>query len=78
MSQAKVDRYKEAKANRKETMKKEKQANMIRKVVASIIAVAVIGWAGYSAYNAYTSYQPNETAEIDYSAIDNYGTEVSE
>ena len=78
MSQAKVDKYKEAKAHRKETMKKEKTASMIRKAVAAVIAIAVIGWAGYSAYNAYTTYEPNETVEIDYSAVDNLGTEVSE
>ena len=76
MSQAKVDRYKEAKANRKETVKKEKKANMIRKAVAAVIAVAVIGWAGYSAYNAYTTYQPNETVEIDYSALENIAEEA--
>lgn len=78
MSQAKVDKYKEAKAHRKETMKKEKTASMIRKTVAAVVAVAVIGWAGYSAYNAYTTYQPNETAEINYSAIENLGTEATE
>ena len=59
-------------------MKKEKRASMIRKTVAAIIGVAIIGWAGYSAYNAYTTYQPNETVEIDYSALDNFGTEATE
>ena len=78
MSQAKVDRYKKEKANRKETMKKEKMANVIRKTVAAVVAVAVIGWAGYSAYNAYTTYQPNETVEIDYSALDSLATNLSE
>ena len=78
MSQAKVDKYKEAKAHRKETMKKEKTASMIRKVVAAVVAVVVIGWAGYSAYNAYTTYQPNETVEIDYSAIENIAAEEEE
>ena len=78
MSQAKVDRYKEQKANRKEIMKKEKTASKIRKAVAAVVAVAVIGWAGYSAVNAYTSYQPNEAVEIDYSAIDNLTTNLSE
>ena len=78
MSQAKVDRYKKEKANRKEMVKKEKMANSIRKAVAAVVAVALIGWAGYSAWNAYDSYQPNESVEIDYTAIDNLSSELSE
>ena len=78
MSQAKVDRYKQEKANRKEIMKKEKTANTIRKSAFIVAAVAVIGWVGYSAYNAYDSYQPNETVEIDYTAMDNLTTDLSE
>lgn len=78
MSQAKVDRYKQEKANRKEIMKKEKTASVIRRIVAAVVAVAVIGWAGYSAINAYNSYKPNESVEIDYTAIDNLTTNLSE
>ena len=78
MSQAKVDRYKQQKANRKEIMKKEKTASVIRKTVAAVVAVAVIGWAGYSAINAYNSYQPNEKVEIDYTAVDSLNAELSE
>ena len=78
MSQAKVDRYKKEKANRKETVKKEKMANKIRKSVVAVVAVALIGWVGYSAYNAYDSYQPKESVEIDYTAIDNLTTNLSE
>ena len=78
MSQAKVDRYKQEKANRKENVMKEKKANAIRKGVALVIAVALIGWAGYSAVNAYQTYQPNESVEIDYTAVDNLNTNLSE
>ena len=78
MSQAKVDRYKKEKANRKETMKKEKMANAIRKSVVAVVAVALIGWVGYPAYNACDSYQPKESVEIDYTAIDNLTTNLSE
>ena len=48
MSQEKVDRYKEQKANRKETMKKKKRASVIRNAVGSVVLVAVIAWVGYS------------------------------
>ena len=49
MSQEKVDKYKKEKANRKETMRKEKIANKIRKFVVVVVGVALIGWVGYSA-----------------------------
>ena len=42
MSQAKVDRYKQEKANRKENVMKEKKANALRKGVALVVAVALI------------------------------------
>jgi hypothetical protein len=51
---------------------------MVRKTVAAVVAVALIGWAGYSAVNAYSSYQPNEAVEIDYTAVDELITNLSE
>lgn len=78
MSQAKVDQYKQEKANRKETVKKEKVANAIRKSIVAVVAVALIGWVGYSAYNAYVTYQPKEAIEIDYTAFDDLSTNLSE
>lgn len=72
MSQAKVDRYKAEKANRKEIMKKEKRMKVIRNVTASVVVVAVIGWIGYSGYTSYVNNQPAETAEVDYSAVADY------
>ena len=44
MSQAKVDKYKEAKKNRKKQMKKEKIQSYLRRGVACIVA-AVAGVA---------------------------------
>ncbi len=72
MSQEKVAKYKEAKANRKETMKKEKRAKMLRKSLTGIILVAVIGWVGYSAVEFYIENQPRQTVEVDYDALDTY------
>ena len=37
MSQEKVAKYKEAKANRKQTMKKEKRARLIRNIVTGVV-----------------------------------------
>ena len=39
MSQEKVDRYKKEKADRKQTMKKEKVQNVLRKSMVGIVAV---------------------------------------
>lgn len=78
MSQEKVTKYKEAKANRKETMKKQKQAKMIRNTVMAVVVVAVLGWVGYSAVDYYQKNQPRESVEVDYSAVDDYLESISE
>lgn len=78
MSQEKVTKYKEAKANRKETMKKQKQAKMLRNTVMAVVAVAVLGWVGYSAVDYYQNNQPRESVEVDYSAVDDYLESISE
>ena len=78
MSQEKVTRYKEEKANRKVTMKREKRKHFFRKCAVSVVAVAVIGWIGYSAYDFYASQKPRQTAEVDYSEFDSYIQGLSE
>lgn len=72
MSQEKVERYKEQKANRKEIMKKEKRARVIRNSVAAVMLVAVVGWIGYSAVDFYLDNLPREEVEVDYSALSDY------
>lgn len=72
MSQAKVDRYKEEKANRKKNMKKDKMMRMVRRTVVGVISLAVVGWLGYSAYGIYDANRPVDTAEVDYTAITDY------
>ena len=72
MSQAKVDRYKEEKANRKQTMKKQRTMNVVRKSVLVVAGVAVIGWLGFSAYNTIESNQEREIASVNYDAVDTY------
>ena len=67
MSQEKVDRYKKEKANRKQIMRKEKMANLLRKCVVGIVGLILVGWIGYSAYGTYESSKPKEEAQIDYS-----------
>ena len=52
MSQAKVDRYKEEKKNRKKIMAKEKRMRIAGYVAGCLVAAGIIGWAGYSGYSA--------------------------
>ena len=72
MSQAKVDRYKEQKKNRKEIMAKEKREKMLRNFAVGLVAVAILGWAGVSGYNAYQNSKPLETVYVDLTEMDNY------
>lgn len=78
MSQEKVDRYKKEKANRKETMKKEKMKHMIRRCVVSICCLAMVGWLGYSAYNVYEESRPKESVAVNYDAVTEYQSELTE
>lgn len=76
MSQAKVDRYKEDKKNRKEIMAKEKRQRTLVSLAAGVIAVALIAWAGVSGYNMYQASKPLETVYVDTTAIDDYMTNL--
>ena len=55
MSQEKVDKYKQEKANRKQIMQKEKRMKVVRKCLYSVIGIALIGWLGYS--GGYVLYE---------------------
>lgn len=72
MSQAKVDRYKEEKANRKQIMKKQRMMNVVRKCVLAIAGLAVVVWLGVSAYSTIESNKEREIASINYDAVNTY------
>ena len=72
MSQEKVDRYKQEKANRKKIMRKQKSMSIVRKAVLSVAALALVAWLGYSAYDMYESGKERVVAEVNYDAITNY------
>lgn len=78
MSQEKVTKYKEEKANRKKTMKKEKIVKTIVAVLAVLVIAAPIVWVGYSAVDTIIKNQPRESIEVDYTALDDYATEIAE
>lgn len=72
MSQAKVDRYKEQKKNRKKIMRREKIANILRKCAGTIVVLAIVGWVGYSAVSVYQKNQPVSYTEVNITAISDY------
>lgn len=45
---------------------------LVRRTVAALVGIVIIGWIGYSAYDIYETNRPKQTAEINYDAIDNY------
>ena len=82
MSQAKVEKYKEQKANRKQAMKKEKIQKIVRNSIASVVVVAALVWVGYSGVTSIIDNIPREEVKVDYNAISNYesalnGTETT-
>lgn len=77
MSQEKVDRYKQEKANRKKIMRKQKVMNVLRKGVLTLVALALVGWLGYSAYDIYESGKERVVAEVNYDAVTNYLNSLS-
>ena len=78
MSQEKVDHYKQEKANRKQLMKKQRMMHVMRCTVMGVVALALVGWLGYSAYGLYEQKQPRKTAEVDYTAVNEYLQSLSD
>ena len=72
MSQEKVRRYKEEKANRKEIMKKQKVKKIMSGTVAAVVCVAIVGWIGYSGVEYYQDNKPRKQVEADYTAVNKY------
>lgn len=66
MSQKKVDEYKKYKANRKQIIAREKKMKKIKKAVATVCAVAIIGGLGY--WSVY-SYQDTHKPEIEFTNL---------
>lgn len=72
MSQAKVDKYKNEKANRKKTNARNKVKRVIARIVAAAAVVALVGWGGYSGYQYYEKSRPVNCYYADISAVSDY------
>ena len=75
--QAEVDRYKKEKADRKKTMRKEKIMRNVKRCVAGVIVLAIVGWFGYSAYDLHSSNQERAVAEVNYDSVKDYLSTLS-
>lgn len=53
MSQEKIDRYKEEKANRKKDAVKQKRIELAGKIVTVVLIIGLLGWIGWSGYRSY-------------------------
>ncbi len=78
MSQEKVAKYKEQKANRKAIMRKEKIMKTIRSTCTTAVLVAVVGWLGYSGVTYILDSRPVPSVEVDYTAVSEYESSLSE
>lgn len=72
MSQEKVNKYKEEKANRKTILKRQKRNRIIARVISSVIGLVIVGWIGYSIYDrAMTNIKTSQT-EVNLTAVNDY------
>ena len=72
MSQAKVDQYKKAKANRKETMAKEKRQKAMMKLCVGTVFAVLFVWVGISTVDFIYDSRPQEKIYVQTTEIDNY------
>lgn len=72
MSQAKVDKYKQEKANRKETIAKEKRVKKITKFCTGVVVGLLVVWIGFSTVDAIKENRPVNTIYCDTAALDEY------
>lgn len=72
MSQEKVAKYKEEKANRKAIMRKQKIAKIARNSIVALILVLVVGWIAGSGVKYYRDNKPREVVEVDYNTLNEY------
>jgi len=78
MSQEKVNRYKEEKANRKAILRKERMKSMVRKIILLVLSVALIGWVGFSAYYTWENNRPRDMVTVNYDSITDYLQSLAE
>ncbi len=72
MSQAKVDRYKEEKVNRKKTVARQKRQSILVKCILVLIVAALIVWVAFSIRNWIVNNTPVTYTYVNLDPITNY------
>ena len=72
MSQAKVDKYKAEKANRKEIIAKERRKRSIIKACGAVVGLALVAWIGISTVDFLKESRPVKTIYVNTTEVDNY------
>ena len=76
MSQEKVDKYKEYKANKQKIWKKEKLMHRLEPGGAALICALFLAWVGFSFYdravNSEDAASEIKAVELDTSAMEDY------
>ena len=72
MSQAKVDKYKQEKANRKEILAKEKRQKAVMKFCAGVVCGLLAVWVGVSTAVSIYESRPKDKIYVQTSEIDKY------
>lgn len=81
MSQAKVDKYKEYKANKKQNIKKEQSKKRMEYIIGALILAAFVGVIGYGVGTGVVDRVVNGEStytELDVTEINNYLSSISE
>lgn len=77
MSQKKVEQYKKEKANRKQTLRKEKTQSFAIRTAGVLVCAALLGWIGYSGYIKWDASRPAKSTEIVLDALSDYSSSLS-
>ena len=72
MSQAKVDKYKQEKANRKEIMAKEKRQKAITKLCTGGVCAVIAAWIVISIGVVIYDNRPKDTIYVQTTEIEKY------
>jgi len=72
MSQKKVDKYKQQKANREKIMKREKLMHRLEMTAVAVVLIALVGWFGFSIYARAQQNKPAKEYVLDTNALDSY------
>ncbi len=70
MSQAKVDRYKEEKRNREQTVRKEKVRRRLFAVIGTLVVIGLVAWLAWSVYYRATRPAEGEEAKVETTTVD--------